>query len=61
MTKDQFRTYVFRKETAIGLFTNYLGFTTFSYKVGLVRTLLHRTFMISSSWFLLHEEVEILN
>ena len=54
---DQFCTSVFCKETAIGLFTNYLGFTPFSYKVGLVRTLLHRAFMISSSWFLFHEEI----
>ena len=55
---DQFCTSVFCKETVIGLFTNYLGFTPFSYKVGLVRTLLHRTFMISSSsWFLFHEEI----
>ena len=41
----------------IGLFTNYLGFIPFSYKVGIVRTLLHRTFMISSSWFIFHEEI----
>ena len=54
---DQFCTSVFRKETAIGLFTNYLGFTPFSYTVGLVRTLLHHDFMISSSWFLFHKEV----
>ena len=46
---DQFCTSVFRKESAIGLFTNYLGFTPFSYKIGFVRTLLHRAFMISSS------------
>ena len=46
-----------KKKNAIDLFTNYLGFTLFSYKVGLVRTLLHRSFMISSSWFLFHEEV----
>ena len=54
---DQFCTSVFRKETAIGLFTNYLGFTPFSYKVGLIRTLLHHAFMISSSWFLFHEGI----
>ena len=54
---DQICTSVFHKKTATGLFTNYLGFTPFSYKVGLVRTLLHRTFMISSSWFIFHEEV----
>ena len=53
---DQFYNSVFCKETAIGLFTNYLGFTPFSYKVGLVRTLLHCAFMISSSWFHFHEE-----
>ena len=41
----------------IGWFTNYLGFTTFFYKVQLVRALLHCAFMISSSWFLFHEEV----
>ena len=33
---DQFCTSVFRKETAIGLFTNCLGSTAFSYKVGLI-------------------------
>ena len=54
---DQFCTSIFRKEMAIGLFTNYLGFTSFSYKVGFVRTLLHRAFMISCDWFLFHEEV----
>ena len=32
---DQFCTSVFHKETVIGLFTNYLDFTPFSYKVGL--------------------------
>ena len=53
---DQFCASVFCKETSIGLFTNYLGFTPFSYKVEFVRTLLHCTFMISS-WFLFHEEV----
>ena len=33
---DQFRTSVSRKETAISLFTNYLGFIPFSYKVELI-------------------------
>ena len=54
---DQFCTSVFGKEPGIGLFTNYLGFTPFCYKVGLVRTLLHRAFMINSSWFLFNEEI----
>ena len=54
---DQFCTSVFRKEPVVGLFTNYLGFTPFSYKVRLVRNLLHCAFMISNSWFLFHEEI----
>ena len=54
---DQSCISVFRKETSIGLFTNYLGFTPFSHKVELVRTLLYHAFMISSSCFLFHEEV----
>ena len=54
---DQFCTFAFHKETAIGLFTNYLGFTLFSHKVGIVRTLLNRAFMISSSWLLFHEGI----
>ena len=36
----------------IDLFIDYLGFKPFSY-----RTLLHRAFVISSSWFLFHDEV----
>ena len=55
--QTNFCTSVFHKEPAIALFTNYLGFTPFSYKVGLVRTLLHRAFMINSSWFLFHEKI----
>ena len=56
---DQFCTSVFLKEPGIGLFTNYLGSTPFSYKVGLVTTFLHRAFMVSSSWFLFNEEIKI--
>ena len=43
--------------SAENLRLDYLGFTLFSYKVRLVRTLLDRAFMISSSWFLFYEEV----
>ena len=56
---DQFWTSLFRKETEIGLFTNYLAFTPFSYKVGLVRTLLHHAFVISGNWFPFHAAVRI--
>ena len=54
---NQFCNSVFRKESVIGLFIIYLGFTTFSYKVKLLRISLHRAFMIGSSWSLFHEEI----
>ena len=44
-------------KTAIGLFTNYLSFTPLSYKIGLVKTLIHRAFKICSNWCLCHNEV----
>ena len=46
---DNFCTSVFRKKTSIGLYTNFTSFTPFSYKIGLIKTLLHRAFEISSS------------
>ena len=47
----------FVKTTSIGLFTNYLSFTPLSYKIGLVKTLIHRDFKICSNWCLFHDEV----
>ena len=44
-----FCTSVFRKKTSIGLYTNFTSFTPFSYKIGLIKTLLHRAFEISNS------------
>ena len=54
---ENFSTTIFRKTTAIGLFTNYLSFTPLSYKIGLVKTLIHRAFKICSNWCLFHDEV----
>ena len=54
---DNFLTSVYRKKHSIGLYTNYLSFTPFSYKVGLVKTLLHRAFVISSNWSIFHLEL----
>ena len=36
---------------------HYLSFTPFSYKIGLVKTLLHRAFVISSNWSIFHLEL----
>ena len=40
----------FVKKTSVGLYTNFTSFTPFSYKIRLIKTLLHCAFEISSSW-----------
>ena len=52
-----FSTSVYRKNTFKHLFTNYMSLTSFSYKIGLVKTLINRAFNICSSWYHFHEEV----
>ena len=54
---NNFQTSVYRKKHSIGLYTNYLSFMPFSYKMGLVKTLLHRAFVISSNWSIFHLEL----
>ena len=51
---NNFLTSFYRKKHSIGLYTNYLSFTPFSYNIGLVKTLLHRAFAISSNWSIFH-------
>ena len=46
-----------KKKTAIDLHTYHLSFTPLSYKVGLVKTLIHHDFKICSNWCLFHDEV----
>ena len=58
---ENFSTTIFCKTTAIGLFTSYLSFTPLSYKIGLVKTLIHRAFKICSKWCLFHDEVNNIN
>ena len=50
-----FTTSVYRKK--IGRFTQYNSFTPFSYKVGLIKCLVHRAFKISSSYIIFHNEI----
>ena len=54
---NNFQTSVYRKNDSIGLYTNYLSCMPFSYKMGLVKTLLHRAFVISSNWSNFHLEL----
>ena len=48
-TNNNFCLSVFRKCTSIGLYSNFSSFTPFSYKIGLIKTLIHQTYAISSS------------
>ena len=57
-TNHSFCTSVFQKSMSIGLYTTFSSFTPFSYKIGLIKTLIHRIYAISSSWNLLHDEIK---
>ena len=52
-----FLTRVYRKKTFTGLLTNYFSFTSYSYKVGLIRTLTDRAYKINNTWLGLHEDI----
>ena len=45
---DNFCTSVFRKKTSVGLYCNFSSFSPFSYKIGLIKTLLHHILGTSS-------------
>ena len=55
---NRFSTSFYRKKTSIGLFTQFHSFTPMSYKIGLIRCLIHRAFKISSSYIIFHNELE---
>ena len=53
-------TSVFHKKTYTGLLTNYYSFVPFSYKLGLVRTLVDRVFKINNTWTGFHLDISSL-
>ena len=55
---NHFSTSVYRKKTSIRLFTQFHTFTPMSYKIGLIKCLIHRAFKISSSYIIFHNELE---
>ena len=57
-TNHSFCTSVFRKSTSIGVYTNFSSFIPFSYITELIKTLIHRTYAISSSWNLFHDKIK---
>ena len=50
-------TRVYLKKTFTGLLTNYFSFTSYSYKVGLIRTLVDRAYKINNTWLGLYEDL----
>ena len=50
-------TSVFHKKTYTGPLTNYFSFVPFSYKLGLVRTLVDRIFKINNTWAGFHLDI----
>ena len=56
-TDQNFCTSVYLKMTSIALYTNFVSFTPHSYKIGLIKTLIHCIYEISSSWISFNEEI----
>ena len=43
--------------TSTVLYTNFVNFTPYSYKIGSIKTLIHRAYEISSSWTSFNKEI----
>jgi len=54
------QTSVFCKKTFTELLTNHFSFTSFSYKMSLVRTLVDRVYKINKSWQGFHKDIKHL-
>ena len=57
---NKFITSIYRKKTFSGVYLNFHSFLPNAYKKGLLFTLLHRAYRISSSYVNFHEEIEKL-
>ena len=53
-------TRVYRKKTFTGLVSNYFSFTLFSYKLGIIRTVVDRTYKINNTWEGFNEDIKNL-
>ena len=53
-------TSVYRKKTFTGLLTNNFSFTSYFYKVGLIKTLVDRAYKINNTWLGFHEDINKL-
>ena len=55
---DRLTTSVYRKSTFTGLLQNYNSFVPFTYKEGLIKTLIDRTFCLNKIWVGFHLDLE---
>ena len=55
--RNSLKTSVYQKSTYTGLLMNFYSFTPFSYKVGLIKTLVDRTFKITNTWEAFHKNI----
>ena len=49
------------KSTYTGLLLNFKSFTSFSYKISLIKFLIDRSFKICNIWNFIHNDIETLN
>ena len=55
---DKFQTSIFRKKTFTGLLLNFSAICPIQWKKGLITCLLHRAYIVCSSWSLFNDEIE---
>ena len=54
---DGLKTTIFRKKTFTGVLTNFLSYTSFRYKKGLIQCLVERAFKINNTWLGFHNDL----
>ena len=59
-TGNKFQTNIYRKPTFTGLGTNYNSYIFSKFKTNAIKTLLHRAYYLSSSFFALDKEIKFL-
>ena len=59
-SRESIVTSIFHKSTFTGLYTNINSFTPFSYKIGLIKTLVDRCCKVNSTWAGLNRDFETL-
>ena len=50
----------YHKSTYIGLLLNFKSFTSFSYRISLIKCLIDRSFKICNNWSYFHNDIEII-